>query len=253
MLIDPHPASAGRNRRLRVPPAGTMGLLRPAGKDGLQPDSLARFHSLHVPDGIVPHVRIRNGDRHIVRHRIGERQVDHFLALSEDIADPPNRRHGLLASEARRPVDARAQTGLRNVHHRLLAIHPDPPRHLRLKPVRDTVVARGKADAPVAEVDERLVSGEIDPRLLVDRRLGHPRLHLPLHTARSTGHKARPIHLHADLRLGDGHVAAPQDLVGERIRPQPDLVLSVRRNRGNRIRTRLAEKATTGQCQDAQQ
>ena len=126
--------------------------------------------AVEVESGIVEEVRLRHGKDAHPRHRRRERQ-DHDLRMpGRDACDGTDLRR---LFEARLEVSHDRTTQLRPLRKRdtrVLGKNRDLALVLRLEPPGDAVVARMEHDRPFAEVDPRHVGGEIDGRLLVDRR-----------------------------------------------------------------------------------
>ena len=113
-----------------------------------------------IPNRVVAHVGLRDG--HVLPARlVRERQVEHHLR-KVDLPRLGRERHRLFLAERPRPIAPALHVGGGKVQRRLLFIDPHLAGLLRLKAVRDAVVARDKPHAPHAEVDERLVRGKID-------------------------------------------------------------------------------------------
>ena len=238
-----------------VPPAlAERHLLRKLREFAAEEDALVSFAVLEVPARIVDEVGLRHAHRRAVRRLEDERQIGDLPLRHLELTRQVLLVHGLPAVLQRialevRPVVVHVALRLGTQRKaRLLAVDRHLAWELRLKPVRDAIIARHEAHAEIAVVDEGLLPLEADLVLLVDFGLlaAGERLRRDLLHHRVLA-QARAVDLHADRRLRDKRLTIAQHLVGEWLQLEADFVMAVRRDRRRLVlRDWIARAASHG-------
>ena len=252
-ILDLHPAAALIKPGFLAPAADALGRLRILGEERLElRAALGLLDVAEVPDRIVMEASINDSDGLAIDPGgVDEREVYHLAAVGLEIGRIGKLGNRLLAAKriaARAVKPAANALGKRYVG--LLAV--DNPRLLRLETVGNAVIARGETNAPVAEVDERLVLRERDLAFLVNRRVCK---HAPDGAVCGVVSLLGPfldalaVHPEPDLGLGDNDNAVAHDLVGEGIGIEANLVLPVRGNGRVHIGIERTAAQAASQCQ----
>ena len=253
-ICDLHPAATRLKPPFLAPAANALCRLRILGEKRLElRAAIGRLHIAEVPDGIVVKIRIDNRySRAFSSGGVDERKKERLLGIGFE------RRHigklGNLPLAAERSAlgavePATNAFGKRNVG--LLAIYD--ARLFRLEAVGYAIVARGKTDRPFAKVHQGFIPGKIDPALLVDRRRRKAAELLWLYGARLPDAflHALAVHLKSNFGLGYNDRPITNNLVGERIGIEANLVLAVGGDGRVHIGIECCAMQAAGQDQDS--